>query len=77
LVLQLRGVNYVRIETGEPGTGAIAQEVEKVIPTLVKTTKEGVKTVNYGGFAGIFIEAIKAQQAQIDELKKQLDQLNL
>jgi len=76
LVLQLRGVNYVRIETGEPGTGAIAQEVEKVIPTLVKTTKEGVKTVNYGGFAGIFIEAIKAQQAQIDELKTQLDQLN-
>jgi len=76
LVLQLRGVNYVRIENGEPGTGAIAQEVEKVIPSLVKTTKEGVKTVNYGGFAGIFIEAIKAQQAQIDELKKQLDQLN-
>jgi hypothetical protein len=75
LIMQLRGVNFIRKETGEPGTGAIAQEVEKVIPTLIKTNEDGIKSINYGGFAGLFIEAFKAQQVQIDDLKKQLDQL--
>ena len=75
LVLQLRGVSYVRKETKEPGVGAIAQEVEEIVPALVRTGEDGIKSLNYGGFAGIFIEAIKSQQQQIDDLKKQLEQL--
>jgi len=76
LVKQLRGVDYLRIDDGSPGTGVIAQEIEKVIPSLVSTNDDGIKSVNYGAFAGLFIEAFKAQQDQIDDLKKQLDKLS-
>jgi hypothetical protein len=49
--------------------GVVAQEVEQYIPEVVTTLEDGTKTVNYGAMAGLFIEAIKAQQKQIDELK--------
>ena len=41
--------------------------MEEVFPELVGTTIP--KTVNYDGLIGLLIEAIKEQQAQIEELK--------
>jgi hypothetical protein len=49
--------------------GFIAQEVEKVIPELVKTDSEGMKSVDYVSVVPFLVEAIKHQQKQIDELK--------
>jgi hypothetical protein len=52
----------------EKGIGVIAQEVEKIIPEVV--TDGEYKSVAYGNMVGVLIEAIKEQQKQIDELKK-------
>jgi hypothetical protein len=67
--LALRGVNYVLKESQQKQIGIIAQEVEKVIPEVVSTSEDGMKSVSYGNIVGLLIEAIKEQQAQIDELK--------
>ena len=50
--------------------GAIAQEIEKVLPELVITQSTGVKTVNPDKLTWYMINAIKELKAEIDELKK-------
>ena len=76
-VLQLRGVEYDRkdIEGNPHNIGVIAQEVEKIIPEVVTTHNDGVKSVAYGNIVGLLIEAIKEQQEQINILKEELDRL--
>ncbi|HSR39944.1 MAG TPA: tail fiber domain-containing protein [Phnomibacter sp.] len=63
-------------------TGLLAQEVEKVLPELVKTDDKGMKSVNYLGLIPYMLEAVKEQQAvnitqqkQIEELKKLVTEL--
>ncbi len=51
--------------------GFIAQEVEKVFPALVSTNENGYKSVNYTGVIPVLTEAIKDQQAEIEDLKKE------
>ena len=50
--------------------GLIAQEVEKVLPQVVQTDKDGYKAVDYAKVVPLLVEGIKEQQKQIDELKK-------
>ena len=69
LVESLRGVTFDWVDTGLPSIGLIAQEVEDVLPELVSTNEEGVKSVSYSNLVGVLIEAVKEQQAQIDELR--------
>tara|TARA_R110002153_G_scaffold101768_1_gene238043 strand:- start:94 stop:561 length:468 start_codon:yes stop_codon:yes gene_type:complete len=87
-VCKMRGVYYNRNDLNEKEnavrrTGVVAQEIEKVLPEVVRENEEkdvddsgntlegGRKrlTVDYGNVVGILIEAIKEQQIQIDELK--------
>ena len=75
IVDNLRGVNFNRIDTGEAGSGVIAQEVQLHMPMLVKESNDGTLSVNYGAFAGLFIESIKALEKQILELKEEIAQL--
>jgi len=51
--------------------GLLAQEVQAAFPELVKTANnsEGTLSVNYQGMIPVLLNAIKEQQAQIDELK--------
>ena len=70
-VLQLNGVSFDWKETQQPSMGVIAQELEKVFPELVRTGEN--KSVNYNGLIGVLIEAVKEQQKQIEELKKQIN----
>ena len=49
--------------------GVIAQEVEAVLPEAVETSDAGYKSVNYSNITPLLIEAIKEQQAEIEELK--------
>lgn len=67
----IRGVTYNRndIEGNPRHTGVIAQEVEKVLPEVVQTSDEGIKTVAYGNMVGLLIEAIKELKQEIEELK--------
>ena len=70
-VLKLRGVEFDRNDLdGKPHQiGVIAQEIEKVIPEVVITNDDGLKSVAYGNLSGLLIEAIKELKAEIDELK--------
>lgn len=75
-VMALRGVTYNWRDSTMPQRmmGMIAQEVLKVTPELVfqnKTT--GYYGINYGETSGLLVEAIKAQQQIIQELKTSLE----
>jgi len=51
--------------------GFIAQEVEKVLPELVTTDKEGYKWVEYANITAVLVEAVKEQQRQMEILKNE------
>jgi hypothetical protein len=81
---RIRGVSFEWNElyeslgrsTGHKEIGVIAQEVEAVFPELVTSWgDESYKAVDYGRLAGVLIEAIKAQQEQIEELKGEIEKL--
>ena len=56
-------------------TGIIAQQVQQVMPTAVRTNETGFLAVRYEKLIGLLIEGMKEQQAQINELKAKLDGL--
>ncbi len=79
-VLALRGVTY-RYNTSkypglglsdQPQIGFLAQELERVYPQVVTTRKDGFKAVNYALLVPVLVEAIKEQQAMIEELQAQV-----
>ena len=77
-VSQIRGVTYTRNDQKDKEkvyAGVIAQEVEKVLPEVVNTTEDDTKTVAYGNMVGLLIEAVKEQQEQINQLKKQIEEM--
>ena len=55
--------------------GMIAQEVEKVIPELVGTDKEGYKTLSYSRLVGFLVEVNKNQQKEFEGLKQRIGEL--
>jgi hypothetical protein len=55
-----------------PKTGLIAQEVEEILPEVVKTRDDGFLALDYSKMMGLMVEAIKEQQSQIEELKSRL-----
>ena len=71
---KLRGVTYKWLQDGTADIGVIAQEVEEVVPEVVKTQykldingETEVKSVDYGRLVSILINAV-------NELKKELDE---
>ena len=72
-VLCLRGVTYNRtdLEDKSEQIGVIAQEIKEILPQVVQEN-DGHYSVAYGNIVGVLIEAIKEQQAQIEELKSRL-----
>jgi hypothetical protein len=78
--LLLRGVEYndIRIEPERKKIGLIAQEVELIIPEVVRTNEQDdLKSIEYQNLVALLIEAIKDQQKQINELKLILKNNNL
>jgi hypothetical protein len=72
-IMKTRGILYDRIDTAEVNTfGFIAQELEEIFPELVTTNQNGIKGVKYQNAVAVLFEALKEQQKQIDELKKQV-----
>ena len=66
-VSDMRGV-YFKRNDGEAGTGVIAQEIENILPEVVKDGE--YKSVAYGNMVGILIEAIKELKAEVEKLKE-------
>ncbi len=70
-IKSLRGVTFDWKATQKPSVGVIAQELEKILPELV--TDGDPKTVNYNGLIGVLIEAVKELSAEVEDLKKSLN----
>ena len=71
-VMSLNGVEFTWKNSGERDFGFIAQEVQKVVPKAVHTASDGVQGVDYSRLTSVLVEAVKAQQIQIEELKSLL-----
>ncbi len=76
-VQRLRGVSFDWKADGKHDIGLVAEEVGEVVPEVVTYEDNGVdaRSVDYGRLVAILIEALKEQQAQIEELKAKLSAL--
>lgn len=72
---KINPVNFSWKQTGIKSYGVIAQELEKILPELVNTDSNGIKSVQYTPLIALLIDAIQKQKAEIIEIKDQL--LNL
>ena len=73
-VIKLQGVTFDWKESDsildiKEDIGFIAQDVQKVIPELVRENKDGMLSMRHQGIAPILLEAIKELKAEIEELK--------
>ena len=74
-VSNLRGVEFNKIGEEIKSIGVIAQEIEKVIPEVVRVDDKGMKSVAYGNITGVLIEAIKEQQTIVNQQQKEINTL--
>lgn len=61
--------------TNERQLGVSAQEVERLIPEIVQTNSNGYKSVDYSRLSPVIIKAVQEQQQQIEDLKKENEEL--
>ena len=69
LIDSLKGREWDWKESGEKGSGVVAQELEEVLPHLVHTDDDGMKSVAYNGLVAYLIEEVKALKAEVEALK--------
>jgi len=70
-VMSMRGVSYEMKKGAEGRTevGFIAQEMKQLVPEVVYGDADGNYGIDYGKITSVLVEAVKAQQSQIEELK--------
>jgi hypothetical protein len=73
-VSKLRGVRFDWKESGEPALGFIAEEVADVLPEVVIHDEETGETtgMSYLELVPVLVEAVKAQQAELDRMRLQV-----
>jgi hypothetical protein len=69
--LLLRGVEFnLNIEPERKRIGLIAQEVELIIPEVVRTSEDdGLKSIEYQNIVGLLVEAIKELNNKVSNLE--------
>ena len=85
IVDKLRGVRFnwnekvcdinKNIDLSRPEIGVIAQEIEDVLPEVIKNGLSGYKAVRYDKIVSLLIECIKEQQKQFKNQKNEIDSL--
>ena len=70
----IKGVNFTWKKNDKKSSGVIAQDIQSVMPHLVKEVKEldsndSHLAVNYDGLIGVLIEAVKELKAEVETLK--------
>ena len=65
---QINPVSFNWVDTDATSYGVIAQEIEKVLPELVREI-DGTKSVAYIPLIALLIDAVKNLQKEIDDLK--------
>ena len=76
-VQQLRGVEFdwndkSMFKAGKHDYGVIAQDVQKVLPELVKESNTGYLGVDYDKIIGLLIEVVKEQEKRIKDLENKV-----
>jgi len=61
----ISGVEFDWKDNGDHSAGVVAQELEKVLPHLVATSDEGMKSVNYAGLTAYLLSAIRELSKRI------------
>ena len=69
LVSKLQGYSFTWKETGDKSFGLTAQEVEEVLPEIVRTRPDGFKGINYLNIIAVLVEAVKELKEEIKLLK--------
>jgi hypothetical protein len=81
-VLRLQGVTYnLRSNCNDVSggrknirqMGLIAQAVQRVVPEVVTTNDNGIKTIAYSNMVGLLVEAIKQEDVKVNLLQHKLD----
>jgi len=75
-IMKLNPKQYDWKKDNRHDIGFIAQEVEEVIPEIVKDKKhfdKEIKTLDYEKLTAVLIKAVQEQQQQINELKEKLN----
>jgi len=73
IVCALRGVRFTM--DGERQIGVVAQEVEPVLPEVVRVDEAGQLSVAYGNITGLLIEAVKELTLRVVALEAERDAL--
>ncbi|MGD1847923.1 MAG: tail fiber domain-containing protein [Salibacteraceae bacterium] len=84
LISQIEGTTYTMNREAFPernfdeGTqyGFIAQNLQKVMPEMVRADEEGFLSVNYTGLIPVLVEGLKEQQELVDAQNDQIDAQN-
>ena len=74
-LMNLNPVSYNLIATGEKRLGFIAQEVQEVMPEVVKEKEffdDNVLTINYQEMLPLLVQSIKDLKEEINNLKQKL-----
>jgi hypothetical protein len=66
---KIEGVEFNWVDNGYKSAGVIAQQLEQILPHLVETDTEGLKSVNYNGIIGYLIQSVKELSAKVDSLE--------
>lgn len=76
-ILAMQGVSYnlINDEHKVSQVGVVAQEIEKVLPEVVVTDENDMKSVAYGNITAVLIEAVKELQQQVNDLKATVEEL--
>jgi len=73
-VKKMQGVTYDLKNSGKNEVGFIADEMAQVVPEVVSFKEDGSAAgLDYGRLTSVLVEAIKAQQVQIEDLMSKLN----
>lgn len=73
-VLQIEGVRFRRKDDTEYSVGFIAQQIETVVPEVVKEASD-YKSVAYGNVTALLVEAVKELSQKVEDLTARLNEL--
>jgi len=65
VVTALSGVEFDWTDNGNHSAGVVAQDLERVLPHLVSTSSDGMKSVNYAGLTAYLLSAVKELSSRL------------
>ena len=76
LLEQLNPVTFNWKSDNSKSFGLIAQDVEKIIPEIVRNKENGIKSVSYIELIPLLITALREQKEYINDINKKLINLS-